>query len=99
MHTLTIKLDSIDKVKEFVRIITAFDNDFDLRSGRYTVDAKSILGIFSLDLSKPIELDVFGKDNLDEVVYVALPVIEHTTSKSRACVQVVLTNQLEQFLA
>ena len=68
MHTLTIKLDSIDKVKEFVRIITAFDNDFDLRSGRYTVDAKSILGIFSLDLSKPIELDVYGKENLDEVI-------------------------------
>ena len=73
MHTLTIKLDSIDKVKEFVRIITAFDNDFDLRSGRYTVDAKSILGIFSLDLSKPIELDVYGKDNLDEVIEALKP--------------------------
>ncbi len=68
MHTIMIKLDSIDRVKEFVRIITAFDNDFDLRSGRYTVDAKSILGIFSLDLSRPIELDIYGKDNLDEVV-------------------------------
>ena len=73
MHTLTIKLDSIDKVKEFVRIITAFDNDFDLRSGRYTVVAKSILGIFSLDLSKPIELDVYGKDNLDEVIEALKP--------------------------
>ncbi len=68
MHTIMIKLDSIDRVKEFVRIITAFDNEFDLRSGRYTVDAKSILGIFSLDLSRPIELDIYGKDNLDEVV-------------------------------
>ena len=73
MHTLTVKLDSIDRVKEFVRIITAFDNDFDLRSGRYTVDAKSILGIFSLDLSKPIELDVYGKDNLDEVIAALKP--------------------------
>lgn len=73
MHTITIKLDSIDKVKEFVRIITAFDNDFDLRSGRYTVDAKSILGIFSLDLSKPIELDIYGKDNLDQVVEALKP--------------------------
>ncbi len=73
MHTLTIKLDSIDRVKEFVRIITAFDNDFDLRSGRYTVDAKSILGIFSLDLSKPIELDVYGKENLDEVIEALKP--------------------------
>ena len=73
MHTLTIKLNSIDKVKEFVRVITAFDNDFDLRSGRYTVDAKSILGIFSLDLSKPIELDVYGKDNLDAVIEALKP--------------------------
>lgn len=73
MHTLTIKLDSIDKVKEFVRLITAFDNDFDLRSGRYTVDAKSILGIFSLDLSKPIELDIYGKENLDEVIEALKP--------------------------
>ena len=73
MHTLTIKLNSIDKVKEFVRIITNFDNDFDLRSGRYTVDAKSILGIFSLDLSKPIELDVYGKENLEEVMAALKP--------------------------
>ena len=73
MHTLTIKLNSIDKVKEFVRIITNFDNDFDLRSGRYTVDAKSILGIFSLDLSKPIELDVYGKENLEEVIAALKP--------------------------
>ena len=73
MHTITIKLDSIDKVKEFVRLITAFDNDFDLRSGRYTVDAKSILGIFSLDLSKPIELDIYCKENLDEVIEALKP--------------------------
>ena len=73
MHTITIKLYSIDKVKEFVRLITAFDNDFDLRSGRYTVDAKSILGIFSLDLSKPIELDIYGKENLDEVIEALKP--------------------------
>ena len=73
MHTITIKLDSIDKVKEFVRLITAFDNDFDLRSGRYTVDAKSILGIFSLDLSKPIELDIYGKEKLDEVIEALKP--------------------------
>lgn len=73
MHTITVKLDSIDKVKEFVRLITAFDNDFDLRSGRYTVDAKSILGIFSLDLSKPIELDIYGKENLDEVIEALKP--------------------------
>ncbi len=67
MRTVQIKLDSIDKVKDFVRVITLFDNDFDMRSGRYTIDAKSILGIFSLDLSKPIELDIYGDEPLDKV--------------------------------
>ena len=67
MRTVQIKLDSIDKVKDFVRAITLFDNDFDMRSGRYTIDAKSILGIFSLDLSKPIELDIYGDEPLDKV--------------------------------
>lgn len=62
MNTVKISLESIDKVREFVRTVTLFDNDFDMRSGRYTIDAKSILGIFSLDLSKPIELDIYGED-------------------------------------
>ena len=56
MKTVTINLGSIDKVKSFVNDITKFDSDFDLVSGRYVIDAKSIMGIFSLDLSKPIEL-------------------------------------------
>ena len=68
MKTVQICLDSIDKVKEFVQTITLFDNDFDMRSGRYTIDAKSILGIFSLDLSKPIELDIYGEDDHAEVL-------------------------------
>ena len=53
MKTVTINLGSIDKVKSFVNDITKFDSDFDLVSGRYVIDAKSIMGIFSLDLSKP----------------------------------------------
>ncbi|MBQ5954203.1 MAG: HPr family phosphocarrier protein [Lachnospiraceae bacterium] len=72
MHTITIRLNSIDKVKEFVRVITNFDNDFDVRSGRYTVDGKSILGIFSLDLARPLELDIYG-DNIDAVVEALQP--------------------------
>ena len=55
MKTVQISLNSIDKVKSFVNEITKYDNDFDLVSGRYVIDAKSIMGIFSLDLSKPIE--------------------------------------------
>lgn len=51
-----IRLSSIEDVRNFVRIVTGFDIEIDLISGRYTVDAKSIMGIFSLDLIKPIEL-------------------------------------------
>jgi phosphocarrier protein HPr len=56
-----INLNSIDRVKSFVNIISKFDNDFDLVSGRYVIDAKSIMGIFSLDLSQNLEL-VIQKD-------------------------------------
>ena len=58
MKTIQISLNSIDKVKSFVNTISKFDNDFDLVSGRYVIDAKSIMGIFSLDLSKPINLSI-----------------------------------------
>ena len=57
MKTVKICLNSIDKVKAFVNDITKFDSDFDLVSGRYVIDAKSIMGIFSLDLSKPLQLE------------------------------------------
>jgi len=55
---MRIKLDSIDDVKEFVNRATMCKFDIDLTSDRYVIDAKSIMGIFSLDLSKPINLDV-----------------------------------------
>ena len=58
MKTVKISLNSIDRVKSFVNDITKFDVDFDLVSGRYVIDAKSIMGIFSLDLSKPIDLNI-----------------------------------------
>ncbi|MCQ2506780.1 MAG: HPr family phosphocarrier protein, partial [Lachnospiraceae bacterium] len=55
MKKIQISLNTIDKVKSFVNDISRFDSDFDLVSGRYVIDAKSIMGIFSLDLAKPIE--------------------------------------------
>ncbi|MCC8051060.1 MAG: HPr family phosphocarrier protein [Lachnospiraceae bacterium] len=70
MKTVQISLNSIDKVKSFVNDITKFDNDFDLVSGRYVIDAKSIMGIFSLDLSKPIDLNIHAEDNIDEILTV-----------------------------
>lgn len=68
MKTVQISLNSIDKVKSFVNDITKFNNDFDLVSGRYVIDAKSIMGIFSLDLSKPIDLTIHAEDNIDEIL-------------------------------
>ncbi|MBO6089896.1 MAG: HPr family phosphocarrier protein [Lachnospiraceae bacterium] len=75
MKTVTISLNSIDKVKAFVNDITRFDYDFDLVSGRYVIDAKSIMGIFSLDLSKNIELNIHAENDCDEVLKVLAPYI------------------------
>ena len=63
MKTVKISLNSIDKVKAFVNDITKFDTDFDLVSGRYVIDAKSIMGIFSLDLENELDIEF---SNLDE---------------------------------
>lgn len=68
MKTVQISLNSIDKVKSFVNDITKFDHDFDLVSGRYVIDAKSIMGIFSLDLSKPIDLNIHADDDVDAIL-------------------------------
>ena len=68
MKNIKINLGSIDKVKNFVNTIARFDSDFDLVSGRYVIDAKSIMGIFSLDLSKPVELAIYNDDEADMVL-------------------------------
>ena len=63
MKTVQISLNSIDKVKAFVNDITKFENDFDLVSGRYVIDAKSIMGIFSLDHSRPMIVEAYGHES------------------------------------
>ncbi|MBO4685959.1 MAG: HPr family phosphocarrier protein [Lachnospiraceae bacterium] len=73
MKTVTITLNSIDKVKNFVNDITRFDSDFDLVSGRYVIDAKSIMGIFSLDLSRPITLNIHNDEEIDTILDVLKP--------------------------
>jgi Phosphotransferase system, HPr-related proteins len=75
MKTVQISLNSIDKVKSFVNDITKFDHDFDLVSGRYVIDAKSIMGIFSLDLSKPIDLNIHAEDDIDTILNILKPYI------------------------
>ena len=62
MKTFDLLLSSINDVKDFVNIVSKYDVDVDLTSGRYVVDAKSIMGIFSLDLSKPIKVEVHSDD-------------------------------------
>ena len=73
MKTVKISLNSIDKVKSFVNDITKFDYDFDLVSGRYVIDAKSIMGIFTLDLSRPIDLNIHADDNVEEIMEMLKP--------------------------
>ncbi len=77
MNPVQISLNSIEKVKSFVNAISKFDYDFDLISGRYVIDAKSIMGIFSLDLSKPIQLTIHNdtKSEVDEVIEAIKPYI------------------------
>ena len=75
MKTVKISLNSIDRVKSFVNDINRFDCDFDLVSGRYIIDAKSIMGIFSLDLSKPITLNIHADKNVEEIMESLKPYI------------------------
>ena len=62
MKSMPIKLSFAEEVKTFVNIVNRYPFDMDLRAGRHVVDAKSILGIFSLDLSKPITLEIYADD-------------------------------------
>ncbi len=67
MKSVPIKLSFAEEVKTFVNTVNRYPYEMDLRSGRHVVDAKSILGIFSLDLSKPITLDIYN-DDCDDLV-------------------------------
>lgn len=61
-RSVKIKLSSVDEVNEFVSIASLNQGDVDIRCERYVVDAKSILGILSLDLKKVLTLDIYGGD-------------------------------------
>ncbi len=74
MTTLTVLLQSINDVKNFVRIVNDYDYDVDLISGRYVVDGKSIMGIFSLDLASPIEVHIHA-DGAADLVAALLPFV------------------------
>ncbi len=67
MTSFKVALNSIDKVKNFVNVINTFDGDFDLSTDRYTIDAKSIMGIFSLDITNDLRLDIHDDSEVDAV--------------------------------
>lgn len=68
MTSKKVSLNAIDSVKKFVKIVSDFECDMDLVTERYVIDAKSIMGIFSIDLSKPIELRIHASDEEAEKV-------------------------------
>lgn len=61
MFKMKVLLDTMDKIKDFNCIVSDYKSEVDLTSGRYVIDAKSIMGIFSLDCSKPIEVSIYGE--------------------------------------
>ena len=74
MKEYKLNLNSIDRVKGFTSVISNFDGYFDLVSGRYVVDAKSIMGIFSMDLSQDVELRILEtNDKISEIEAVIAP--------------------------
>ena len=74
MKTVMIKLSLTENVKAFVNIVSRYPYSIDLRVGRHVVDAKSILGIFSLDLSKPVTVEIYD-DNCDDLIEEIKPFI------------------------
>lgn len=68
MKTVTVNLNNIEKVKTFCNKVSKFPNDISLISGRYVIDAKSIMGIFSLDLSKNLEMRIEDGDTYENEI-------------------------------
>ena len=67
MKSIKISLEMAQRVKEFVNVTQDYPCEIVLKSGKYVVDAKSILGIFSLDLSQPVTVEVYD-DNCNELL-------------------------------
>jgi len=68
MKSINVCLNTVEKVKGFVNAISPLDGDFDLVSDRYVVDAKSIMGIFSLDLGKTLRLDIHDDAAAEKII-------------------------------
>lgn len=75
MKSVKVNINSIEKVKSLVNIVAQFEYDVDLISGRYIIDAKSIMGVFSLDLSEPIELIIHSDSDCEDILSLLEPFI------------------------
>ncbi len=75
MKSVMIRLSLVENVNKFVNVVSRYPFEMDLRAGRHVVDAKSILGIFSLDLSRPITLDIYS-DDCDKLMEEIKPFVE-----------------------
>lgn len=75
MITKKICIDSMDKITSFVKIINEYHGRFDLVSGSCRVNAKSVMGIFNLDISRPVELYIYNEDHADYIVKALSPYI------------------------
>ena len=76
MKTANIRINTIEDVKNFVTTVTKCNYEVDIVSGRYAIDAKSIMGIFSLDLSKPINLNIHAEGStLDSIMAIVQPYV------------------------
>ena len=62
MNMIKVQFRGLDSVKNFVNILSKFDNDFDIVDKRYVIDAKSIMGLFSLDLTHPLDFKIYSED-------------------------------------
>ncbi len=75
MYKTMVLINTFAKARRFCSLVSHMDGDFDLSSDRYTVDAKSFLGLFSLDLNDPIELTIHSEENLDDILRQLTPYI------------------------
>lgn len=75
MIEFSVSLSSIEDVRQFVNAASYCPCEVDVCSGRYVIDAKSIMGIFSLDLSKPIDLNIHAENGVDEILTTLAPYI------------------------
>ena len=73
MKSIFVKINGITDATTLCKKASVVDGDIEIRKGRWCVDAKSIMGIFSLDLSKPIDLNIHAEENVDTILSVLAP--------------------------